>query len=281
MKNLSLQWLFQFQHIIETGSYTRAANQLKISQQALSKNISSLESWAGQTLIKRHEGRLELTLAGKLLRDALPELFKNLQRINQSAQSESHQFQLVIDPFFDGFFLANALSKIMRAYSETHIRVLVMSHHSIHTYLASDQINVALIMGTPPEHYQSVRLPAIPWVLAASPDYLSQGAPFDYLYYSNSFTHDVFQDISLLPQPTRPFAQSNSWSVIKEFLINGFGACFILEPYIREELKQGSLVCLETKSLPTLPTAAIWSSDTRPPDLFFELISLLHESMST
>ncbi len=280
MKNLSLQWLFQFQHLIETGSYTRAANQLKISQQALSKNISSLESWAGQTLIKRHEGRLELTLAGKLLRDALPELFKNLQRMSHTAQRESNEFQLIVDPFFDGFILADALSKLMRAKPDTNIRVLAMNHQSIKVYLDSEQIGAALILGNPPDNCRHALLPALSWVLAATPDYLSQGAPFDYLYYSNPASHDVFQDISLLPQPSRPFIQSNRWSVIKDLLVNGFGACFILEPYIRDELKRGSLVRLETKTLPTLQTAAIWPIDIQPPAIFFELLNLIHENMA-
>ncbi len=69
---LQLESLQNFLVLAETGSFTAAAAQLYMTQQALSRQIAALERRLGQTLIVRNQGQgQQLTPAGELLRAEL------------------------------------------------------------------------------------------------------------------------------------------------------------------------------------------------------------------
>ena len=56
-----------FMALAREGSFTRAAGELKISQPAVSQNISELEKSVGAKLFERHRGEIVLTPVGQVL----------------------------------------------------------------------------------------------------------------------------------------------------------------------------------------------------------------------
>ena len=56
-----------FMALAREGSFTRAAGELKISQPAVSQNISELEKTVGAKLFERHRGEIVLTPVGQVL----------------------------------------------------------------------------------------------------------------------------------------------------------------------------------------------------------------------
>lgn len=63
---VSLHWVRTFDAIVEHGSFTRAADQLGLTQAAVSQHVRHLEERLGPLLIRRPR-RLELTPAGEAL----------------------------------------------------------------------------------------------------------------------------------------------------------------------------------------------------------------------
>jgi DNA-binding transcriptional LysR family regulator len=61
---LELTYLYYFKVIAEKENMSRAAETLHVSQPALSKTISKLESSLGVTLFERKKGRISLSPIG-------------------------------------------------------------------------------------------------------------------------------------------------------------------------------------------------------------------------
>jgi DNA-binding transcriptional LysR family regulator len=94
---LNPQWLRSFAALADTGSFTRAAQQLDLTQAAVSQHLAHLEDALGPLLIRRPRS-IELTPAGLALLDYCAEL-KNADRRLQSRlgddQADSGEVSLV------------------------------------------------------------------------------------------------------------------------------------------------------------------------------------------
>ena len=70
---LNPQWLRSFSALVDTGSFTRAAERLSLTQAAVSQHVAHLEEALGQLLIRRPR-QIELTPAGRALLDYCAQL---------------------------------------------------------------------------------------------------------------------------------------------------------------------------------------------------------------
>jgi DNA-binding transcriptional LysR family regulator len=74
----SFRFLIGFEAAARLGNYSRAAEELFISQSAISHQIAQLEAQVGQPLFRRKGRGVELTVAGRLLLDSVG---KSLEQI--------------------------------------------------------------------------------------------------------------------------------------------------------------------------------------------------------
>lgn len=80
-KAMTFKQLEYFAAVARTLSFTEAANEVFVSQPALSRGIVSLENELGVSLLNRNHHTVSLTPAGTLLASELPELRKELDRV--------------------------------------------------------------------------------------------------------------------------------------------------------------------------------------------------------
>ena len=80
MLMLNPLWLRSFHALVEQGSFTRAADQLELTQAAVSQHVQKLEAELGALFIRRPR-QLELTPAGHALVDYLGERAEVDQRL--------------------------------------------------------------------------------------------------------------------------------------------------------------------------------------------------------
>ena len=66
---MNLRQLRYFVSVVETGSMTRAAEQLHVAQTALGMQIRQIEEDLGVALLVRHSRGVEPTKAGRLLHE--------------------------------------------------------------------------------------------------------------------------------------------------------------------------------------------------------------------
>jgi len=74
----SFKFLLGFEAAARLGNYSRAADELCVSQSAISHQIAQLEEQVGQPLFRRKGRGVELTVAGRLLLDSVT---KSLEQI--------------------------------------------------------------------------------------------------------------------------------------------------------------------------------------------------------
>jgi len=71
---LNTQHLITFKALVETGSFTKTAKILGLTQPAVSQHIQKLERDLGEPLLIRHGRTTEMTSAGEVLLQHIEEL---------------------------------------------------------------------------------------------------------------------------------------------------------------------------------------------------------------
>ncbi|MEM7320763.1 MAG: LysR family transcriptional regulator, partial [Pseudomonadota bacterium] len=80
-----------FHAIIETGTVTAAAEQLGVSQPAISNLLAQLEKSTGLTLFERSRGRLIPTPEAVFLYDEIDTVVRGLDHVNQAVVDLKNQ----------------------------------------------------------------------------------------------------------------------------------------------------------------------------------------------
>lgn len=83
---MNLRQIEAFKAVIESGTVTRAAARLNISQPAVSKLLQLFERGAGLTLFTRDKGRLSPTSEARLLYEEVERIFQGAGRVRQAAE---------------------------------------------------------------------------------------------------------------------------------------------------------------------------------------------------
>lgn len=90
---MEFDWLEDFLALVETGSFSRAAEKQNVSQPAFSRRIRMLETWLGAPLFDRATHRIELTPAGEQFRpiaeDVLRRLLNGRDQVREAAAGGS------------------------------------------------------------------------------------------------------------------------------------------------------------------------------------------------
>lgn len=86
---LNTQHLMTFKVLVGTGSFTRTAKQLGLTQPAVSQHIQKLESDLNELLLIRRGRTTEITRAGKVLLSHISELESCYDRFTTAWESFS------------------------------------------------------------------------------------------------------------------------------------------------------------------------------------------------
>jgi LysR family transcriptional regulator, nitrogen assimilation regulatory protein len=99
---MNLRQLRYFVRVVETGSMTRAAEQLHVAQTALGMQIRQIEEDLGVSLLARHSRGVEPTKAGRLLHERANAILKMVEQARRDVAAceceESETIRLGITP---------------------------------------------------------------------------------------------------------------------------------------------------------------------------------------
>ncbi|ROO85664.1 DNA-binding transcriptional LysR family regulator [Actinocorallia herbida] len=116
---LDLHKLHQFAVLVRTGSYGRAAEELHLSQSALTRNIQALEKQYGVTLIERERGRkgLQLTDAGQRILGRTQELLRRAaeveRELGQGERDAAERIAVGMGPMLASVLLPGMLGSLI------------------------------------------------------------------------------------------------------------------------------------------------------------------------
>jgi LysR family transcriptional regulator, glycine cleavage system transcriptional activator len=93
----ALNALRAFEVAGHTGSFTRAAEMLHVTQSAVSRQVRQLETQLGESLLLRRHHHLELSPTGRLLLQALKASFDRIELTVRSIQEKTHLKRLRVN----------------------------------------------------------------------------------------------------------------------------------------------------------------------------------------
>ncbi|MEA4954232.1 MAG: LysR family transcriptional regulator [Pseudoflavonifractor sp.] len=135
--------------ISETGSFTRAAEQLYISQPALSQAVQRLEKELGAVLFRREKGRIAITPAGEVLVEEGKKMLESENTILDRLAELNHlgAGRLVIGaaPSYQRFYLSHVISVFRKKYP--HIQLILQEGYTkgMMESVLSGNIDIALL----------------------------------------------------------------------------------------------------------------------------------------
>lgn len=249
-----------FRRVVEMGTFKAAADDLHLSQAAVSKNINELEAFLGIALINRTTRRLSVTESGMAYYGQICSVLDSLDAADQSimAASFTPRGRLRVGvPMSYGLIRLNPLiCEFQRRYPAISIEVILSD-----TYMdLVDQGLDVVIRGAAALDDSTLRakpLCEVRRVLCAAPDYLEEaGQParpedlktHNCLLYSLSssprkwfFTREA-ESVAVELKPASFCA--NNGIALKQAAVQGLGVILVPKEFVSSELADGTLVKL-------------------------------------
>jgi DNA-binding transcriptional LysR family regulator len=158
MKNVTLRQLKIFEAVAKHLSFSRAAEELHLTQPAVSMQIQSLADQAGVPLLEQIGKRIFLTAAGE-------ELLRHARRIGQQLR-EANDALAAIRGAKGGrltlgvvstaqYFAPRLLVAFRNLYPEADLHLGVFNREALVNQLADNQVDLA-IMGVPPKEVDTI-----------------------------------------------------------------------------------------------------------------------------
>ncbi|HYP11446.1 MAG TPA: transcriptional regulator GcvA [Xanthobacteraceae bacterium] len=141
-----LNGLKAFETAARSESFTRAAQELNVTQGAVSQQVKRLEATLGLKLFRRERQRLILTEAGRnylvVIRDALDQIAVGTQRLLQ--RQESGVLTISTSADFAAKWLVNRLSRFAERHPDVDLRVSATAPYAD---FARDDVDIAIRHG--------------------------------------------------------------------------------------------------------------------------------------
>ena len=121
----SLKGLRAVEAAIRLGSFTRAAEELNVTQTAISRLVREVELWLGHTLFERRANTLELSEAGRVFGPRLSDAFRELEAAVASLQRRpgGPSITVAVGPTFAMRWLIPRLTGFQRAHPGIEVRI--------------------------------------------------------------------------------------------------------------------------------------------------------------
>jgi len=118
--------LLAFDAAAKHGTFTRAANELGVSQPAISRRVASLEADLGVLLFGRDTRPLSLTQAGQRLFEVLHSGLARLEAVVQDIRGQRSDKTITITagPGFSSFWLIPRLPALCAAFPDQDLRIM-------------------------------------------------------------------------------------------------------------------------------------------------------------
>ena len=253
MRHATLRQLAVFEAAARHLSFSRAAEELHLTQPAVSMQVKELEGSAGAPLFERIDRKLFLTEAGRAVlrhaRDILGALKDADDSLGALKGLRGGRIGIAVTSTAK-YFAPQVLARFREAHPAIDLRLAVENRERVIEQLAANQVDLA-IMGRPPQGLDAVgeAFAPHPFVIVAAPDHPlakrrrepgsgTRGAMEQFLYDHGIVVH---VDMEMASNET-----------IKQAVMAGMGVSFISRHTVGLELQTRRLVVLDVRGLPVV-----------------------------
>lgn len=276
-----LQHLLTFCKVVETGSFTRAAQALNLSQPSVTKHVGSLEGYLSVHLLDREGKRVHLTPSGELV-------YNYAKRIQQAVTECTAAVQSLRNPeagtvtvgcvhTIGLYTLPDLLADFAREHP--HVRLMVKTARMQETLslLLQHEIDIGLV--TAPVAHERVACiplfedpvmvvgapePRFPMPAAVTPEDLSRLPIIGYQRGTRyrSFLDAAMEGLGIHPNVLMEF---DSHEAAKTMAALGLGLAVVPASTVRRDLQEAKLIEVPVQGLPPISrtTALILRAEGR------------------
>ena len=142
--------LHSLMKVVETGSFTRAAEQLSLPQPAVSQHIRSLESELNVRIFERKNNELHVTHEGEMVikyARRMLSLYNNLRKDLTSEKRQLTSLTVGITHTAESNAIAEALARYVNSRSGVTIKIITDSQSNLHDMLKNYELDFAIVEG--------------------------------------------------------------------------------------------------------------------------------------
>jgi DNA-binding transcriptional LysR family regulator len=186
MENYQLR---AFVMVAKLGHVTRAAEQLHLSQPAVSKQVKALEQDLGVQLFERHSGGVVLTREGQRLLPQAELALRETMNLMAAARALRGEVSgaivlgTIIDP--ETLRLGPFLGTLLAFFPKIQVRLQHAISGVVLSWVKSSEVDVGFYLGpSPGDGVQSMQLGTIEYVVVGPPDWRSRIETADWVALS-------------------------------------------------------------------------------------------------
>lgn len=279
-----------FKTVAETGQFTKAAQNLRLSKSAVSQAISNLESHLGSRLINRDNRNFQLTEAGTTYYEECARILADISSLEDEMRNEESALEGRIHLTAPITYGVKVLSPIVAEFLRQNPKVeLNLSLSESNMDLVQSGLDVAIRIGNLPDSAMLMRhLSETQMKLCASPEFISKHpniqtladlVPLNCFRYRWTpkwiFTVDGERK-EIVPTGS---VLSDSGEALLQLAIGGNGVCYLPDFICEEALASGQLVrILPRHKAQSLAIQAVFPPNRHMPARVRRLIDFLAEA---
>jgi len=265
MFHATLQQLRLFSAVARYKSFTRAAEDVHLTQPAVSIQVKRLEEKIGMPLFEQMGKTLHLTVAGEEVFDACKDVLQRLDELDTALDDLRGEVAGPLNVTVVSsakYFLPHLLGSFVRRYPKVEPRLKITNRANVLSSLAANESDL-YVMGEPPEDLPVIEYPFLENVLVvvARPDHAladEKAITLERLVEerfvgreSGSGTRKAVEQM-FTEQNLKivPYIELASAEAIKQGVIGGLGIAVLSLHSLHFELDAGALVALDVKGFP-------------------------------
>lgn len=234
-----------FLEVEKTRHFGRAAENLYLTQAAVSARIRQLESNLGVSLFNRHRNNINLTPAGERLKPHAEAVMLSLSRATQECALGSNQsLQIAIGgtPNLWDSLLQDYLNRLYRQFSGIALRAVAQDREVLIRQLVSHTLDIAMMFDPPRVDELKVdRINSLELLLVSSRPNTNFEQVFNHDYIQVDWgTSFNIQHGQYMRQAGAPTMYTSTGRIALDFLLHNGGAAFLpatlVQPYIDQNL---------------------------------------------
>jgi LysR family transcriptional regulator, low CO2-responsive transcriptional regulator len=267
MKNATLRQLKVFEAVARNLSFSRAAEELHLTQPAVSTQVAKLEDHAGLPLFEQLGKKIHLTPAGvEMLHSsrAIIQQFKEVEEAMAQFKGVSGGKLNVAVISAGDYFFPKLLVEFASRHSGVMLNLSVCNREELLDQLAGNRTDLA-VMVRPPLEMDTVNEPFAPhpYIIVAAPGHPLVGRrripvsrlarePFVVREKGSDTWNSMQQGFGAHLSELNIAMEIKSTETIKQAVMAGMGVSFLSAHTVSRELQAGSLAVLNVQGFPLM-----------------------------
>ncbi|QDP86101.1 LysR family transcriptional regulator [Chryseobacterium sp. SNU WT5] len=247
-------------------SFTKAANELNISQPAVTKHIKEIENQLNTRLFNRNGTSIQLTESGHILMN-YAEKIRNLSRdlefdISQLNKQQKGKLKIGASTTIAQYILPEILAKFNSYYKDINIELVTHNSEDISTLLKNGQIDLGIVEGESKSSYfdyQKYKRDEIVLVCKENHPLVNKNFKIKDLYDidliireqgsgTQEFIQNQLKKSGIELKKLQIIMQLGSSESIKNYLLHSEAMAFLSISTILPELKNNQLSVIDIKN---------------------------------